>query len=224
MTEKTIMPDFSGFESDIKSDKDLEELNEAEKPNFNKSFEPGLHNLKITGVELTTKECTDPTWKNVKYEFEGTQEGQTIKHWVMIPTKSTRYGEKKTLYVFNKLVNFCQGLGLVDITSDTVGTLKTHFFGGFDSQVGKLVDATIGYTKYHLKYLPEDKTYNLMTPKYEAVVGTDGQPIAFNGYDEAKAHCLEKGLTFNGFPEILDFKPAAKPIKTAKAKKETTDF
>lgn len=184
---------------------------------------PGQVDLVISAAELhpnkTTKDvycAKDPTWFNVKLTLKSS-DGKEINHWLQVPTTKLEFGEKNTLFVFNKLQEFLIGLGEIVTIAKIQGLLEKYFVK-LDKLVGQKVNVTLGYEGPYVTKADDSE---------EFVVMVKGHPMKDEGAevrlpDRSSAVTYAKSQNIEpSFLRVLKF-TAKKPVRAAKA--ATTDW
>jgi hypothetical protein len=216
-------PVFNLNASNINYTNDEELQKELAKKPGNYFDTPGPADLVIAAAELHANRATgdvycakDPTWFNVKLTLKSA-DGKEINHWLQVPTTKLEFGEKGTLFVFNKLQEFLIGLGEV-VTIAKIQGLLEKYFANPAKLVGQKVNVTLGYEgPYVTKAENSD----------EFVVMVKGHPMKDEGVevrlpDRSSAVTYAKSQNIEpSFLRILKFTPK-KPVRAAKA--ATTDW
>ncbi len=201
---------------DITSDADLASAIEKE---GRKGFDPGNVKLKIAKpryhANKTTGEITcakDPTWFNVAVSLQSA-DGRSKDYFVQVPTSKVKYGngEKSTLFVFKKFVEFMSGIGEA-VSLNNLGKLCEKYFGSEDALKaleGKELDVDLGYDGPHAEKSGDQYKIVLKTGDYQE----DGETVLFPDFASAKVFANAKGIELSRV-EVLKINTAIKAVKT----------
>lgn len=200
---------------DIKNDKELEEAIAKE----GRRFEPGNVTLKITkprfhiNKETQVATCAkDPTWFNVAVTLEAA-DGRTKDYFIQVPTSKVKYGEKGTLFVFKKFMEFMGGIG-ESVTMQNLGKLVPKYFASEEAMAknltGKTLNVDMGYDGPHAEKCDDD-TYKLVLKSGD--YSEDGEVVKLPDIASMKVFAESKGVKLS-FVEILKINSAVKAVKT----------
>lgn len=198
-------PSFKTLTIDI----DQETIDKAGKssPKF---FGPGRYKLMIKEAAFHAMGKKDSTWAVYKVTLGEEKGERTIRHFVLVPTKSLKYGDsKRPLSVFFMFADFMAAIG-EDVRSDVsvVPKVATKYFTNPTKLVGKEIELEIGYNGQHISY--KDGQYFIAT--------ADGHPIddaRYENRDDARAAAARANLMLQDFPEIMHLFPAISKAEDA---------
>lgn len=207
------MPKFDFSKATVKSDADLE----AALPKKGKTssiFKPGLHEVTITEATYEGPAKSDPTWSNVAITYAGAG-GKTIRDYILVPSKDLVYGEKKTLYPFQRLQTLINGLGM-QLTASNVGKVLGQVMGNLDNLKGLNVAIEVGFNRAHGKLVKTGESAHVEIVLANKTLLTDpatGIPMQFPNFDAAEAHATGANIAFDSFPRVLSYSVSSTPNK-----------
>lgn len=170
-----------------------------------KVFSPGLHTVKIVSVDEKGPVSGDNTWERLWVKLEGTG-GKTISCGMQYPTESLMYAGEANKYPAQQFISLVQALGY-DSSSKNLGAVLTKLFSEpAEALLDLELQVNIGYKTNHV--VAKDGRF-LLVQKYGKPVTVDGEELTFDSRDAAENWCKENGKTFERFPEVLGFEPAA---------------
>jgi hypothetical protein len=210
------MPNFSLNDLSFETD---EAADEAGKKGQALYFDkPGQYDLVIEEATYAGKAENDENWGKVQVTLHGPGE-RRIKDTILVPFADIKYGEKQTMFPWNKLKNFASALG----TDLSVKTLKAQMTSLFRAPspaklVGKAVRADIGYQKAYVKYAGKDAAganqFHIVGVD-KNVVAANGQPVVFGDRDAALAYAATNKIAIDKYSNVLKYYKAAGTQATA---------
>lgn len=216
------MPKFNFSKATFTSEADLNAATArpGSQASTSKVMLPGKHEVTIMSVENAGPTAKDPSWIKMKIQLQGTG-GKEIRTMLLVPTQDIVYGEKKTLFPYNKLKNFLTSLGHAVSVESLAGVLEKTF-GNPASLTGQNVAIEVGYEKTHLRSVRNDigeRSVRIVDGKTKQdMVGSDGKVLSFSDYDSAEAYLDANNIAYDAFPSVLKFgTPAGNSAKKADA-------
>lgn len=214
----TATPTFSLNASNINFSSDEELQKELAKKPGNFFDTPGPQDLTIAAAELHANKATgdifckaDPTWFNVKLTLKSA-DGKEINHWLQVPTTKIEFGEKGSLFMFNKLQEFLIGLGEI-VTIAKIQGLLEKYFANLSKLVGQKVNVTLGYEGPYVTKAEGSDEYVVMVKG--APMKDDGVEVRLPDRSSAITYAKSQGIE-PSFLRVLKFTPK-KPVRAAKA-------
>jgi hypothetical protein len=220
--------DFSKFQSNFKSDEELNAALAKGGESGGRFFQPGLYELEIVEAKFKTDDAgnvvfaKDPSWVTVEYTLKGVDSEKTIRNSLLVPLRNEMYtaqGGKPTTFVYQKFKEFCNALGM-DVSRAALSSVLTKFFTDPSTQVGGRVKATIGYQNAH-SVMIRKKTdeggllLGLVDAKGTAIINDKGEQVTGVNDEQLKLFCKTHSpeIRFNGFTNIIKVEPSEHPGK-----------
>lgn len=211
----TTMPKFNFSGCSIKDDAQLADELAKAGTDQSKIFKPGKHDVVIKEAVFDGMLPKDPTWGKMKVTFQGTND-KTINAWVCFPTSDIYYGEKKTLFMFNKFKSFCASLG-EDVKASNIESVLKKTIGKPEKLAGKPLAIKVGYEKARASYAGKSADGSVLL-NLELADGSkyqeNGQVKVFTDADSKAAYkavetfANEKKIAFDAFAQVLDYFPS----------------
>lgn len=208
--------DFSG--ASIKSEEDLAAA-EAATNKGDKYFKPGKYDVVINRVEFRGAAKSDPNWGNLEVEYRGTGE-KLIRDYILVPFKDVTYGEKKSLFPFQKVKQFCAALGHT-VRVETLGDTLKSVFGNTTKLTGKSVSIEVGYRKGHIKWVGKTAEGNtilhIIDRDGNAVRDADLNALEFADREAAEQFANDNKIAIDKYVNVLSYTQSATAQAPAKA-------
>jgi len=184
--------------------------------------EPGDYILAVDDIECSGVSKGDENWATFKFVLK-TAEGATYNHFQLMPLKRVdnfKYGQKKTLFVYNNLRKFLQGFG-IELDFETAMSTIAALLEDMSVFMGKKLKATIGYKGSYVSYLGtegENKRYAIIY-KGERLKDDEGEEVIFPDWKAAENYAAGISLKLQKFPEMLNIEKG-NSITVAQAEQE----
>lgn len=195
---------FAGFDASGSDEVTNPVANVAKIKKEPRFFAPGLHTVKIVGVDEKGDVASDESWTRLWLKLEGTGEKSTFTG-VAFPTESLLFKGEANSYMAQLFLQFVQALGYSTTPSALPGVMA-KLFSDTSKLTGLELQVQVGYKKPHL--VMQDKKFHVMQKYGNKPVLKDGQPAVFTEREEAHQWAESVKLDLQKFPEVVAFIPA----------------
>lgn len=201
---------FDSFKLDLS---DFPEEVRKEKSNGGKAapFRPGRHeDVLITECvehpENPEKPRQDPTWVVLKLGLK--QGRQEMNFFLMLPTKSLVYGEKRSDIPFQRLRDFVKAVGIT-LTKENASLVIGRILNNPECLVGLRINVIVKHSGFYS--CAENGAIVIRSRDDKPVLGDDGvNPLCFPDFAAAKAFAVSQNMVLTS-PEAKYFFPPKTP-------------
>ena len=172
---------------------------------------PGKYELILDSIEAKGEAKKDPNWYGFSFKFVSST-GAKTNIYQMFPVRRVdnfRYGPKKTLMIYQKLLDFLHAFGIYpefETAMHTIGSVMQNF----ESLLGQKITVEIGYTGSYTQYVGKDGEQSLyaIIKQGQELKDEEGKELRFPGWQAAENYAKGIKLQIQGFPEVLKYYPA----------------